>query len=128
MRPVRAPGDPLPEKPPVMPVWVATGDSPRPPRKPPVYVIGKWPLDGIERPGAIPALSLRAQKHSAEMNAAAIAQKPANRAYSDGRTPRLSCKKEFFVLNITKCLNNVLIQALYLILSHDASRLILTKS
>ena len=34
MRHFRAPGDPAPEKPPVMPVWVATGIPPRAPRKP----------------------------------------------------------------------------------------------
>jgi hypothetical protein len=34
MRPFRAAGDPMPEKLPVMPIWVATGDPPRPPRKP----------------------------------------------------------------------------------------------
>lgn len=47
MRPFRAPGDPAPEKPPKMPVWITHGDPPKPPRKPPVYVIGKpWPAEG----------------------------------------------------------------------------------
>ena len=49
MRPFRAPGDPMPEKPPVMPVWVADGRPPdripgRKP-KPPPLVIGRWPLE-----------------------------------------------------------------------------------
>jgi hypothetical protein len=40
-------GDPPPKKPPVMPVISRAGIPPRPPRKPPVYALGKWPVEGF---------------------------------------------------------------------------------
>lgn len=43
------PGEKPPARPPgsKLPIWVPTGDPPRPPRKPHVYVIGKWPVKGF---------------------------------------------------------------------------------
>jgi hypothetical protein len=41
MRAFLRPGEKPPEKPPVMPIWAATGIPPRPPRKPRPLVIGK---------------------------------------------------------------------------------------
>lgn len=43
------PGGKAPEKPPGwrFPIWVPSGEPPKPPRKPPVYVLGKWPVEGF---------------------------------------------------------------------------------
>ena len=46
MRNFLKPGEKPPEKPPVMPIWSRAGIPPRSPRKPPLYVIGKWPVEG----------------------------------------------------------------------------------
>jgi hypothetical protein len=51
MRHFRAPGDPLPEKPPIFPLFRGANapPEPKPGRKPrpPVYVFGRWPIEGI---------------------------------------------------------------------------------
>jgi hypothetical protein len=50
MRPFRAPGDPMPEKPPIMPVFMGANNPPdrkpgRTPKSAPL-VIGRWPMEG----------------------------------------------------------------------------------